>query len=176
MWFGNTEENMHPKKSDSHSGNENNSEVESSKNRYEKRRQSSDDEIEISDESCEGSDGESGKESEKDKTTQSLRETVERLEKIVIEMCANSVKSSNMSEKSRSSARHVRKKHKDNEKRIEHREKENDKKRSVGATTSDSEQTNGKNDENEMDMMCEHAKENAERISENEKKKSRNDE
>ena len=110
---------MHLKESESHSGNENNSEDESSKNRHEKRRQSSDDEIEISDDSCEESEGESGKESEKDKTMQSLRKTVERLEKIVIEMCTNSAKSSIMSEKSRSSLMCIRKKQKENKKRFE---------------------------------------------------------
>ena len=107
---------------------------------------------------------------------QSLRKTVERLEKIVLEMCTNSVKSSNMSEKSRSSVRCIRKKHKENEKRIEHREKENDKKRSAGAATIDNEQINENNDDNKMDMMCKHAKENAERISVNKTKKRRNHE
>ena len=40
----------------------------------------------------------------------------------------NSVKSSNMSEKSRSSVRQIKKKHKESEMRKEYREKENDKK------------------------------------------------
>ena len=60
---------------------------------------------------------------EKDKTTNSLRKTVERLEKIVIDVCKNSVQSSNTSEKSRSSVRQIKKKHKENKKRKEHREK-----------------------------------------------------
>ena len=38
-------------------------------------------------------------ESEKDKAMQSLRKTVERLEKIAIEMCNDLIKFSNVSEK-----------------------------------------------------------------------------
>ena len=64
-WFENTEENMHHKELGSHSGNENNSEDESSKNRYEKCCQSSDNEIEISDDSCEETEGEVEKKAKK---------------------------------------------------------------------------------------------------------------
>ena len=91
-------------------------------------------------------------------------------------MCAKSIKSSNISEKSRSSIRYIRKKHKENEKRSEHREKENDKKRSAGAAIIDKEQIIENNDDDEMDMMHKHAKENAERISANKTKKRRNHE
>ena len=49
----------------------------------------------------------------------SLRKTVERLQKIVIDMCKNSVQSSNMRGESRSSVRKIKKKHKENEKSIE---------------------------------------------------------
>ena len=66
--FENTGENMHLKESDSHSRNQNNSLDKSSKKRYEKCRQSSNNEIEISDDSYEESEGKSGKESKKDKT------------------------------------------------------------------------------------------------------------
>ena len=67
-------------------------------------------------------------ESEKDKTINSLRKIVEHLEKILIDMCNDSVKSGNVSEKSRSSVRKIKKKHKESEMRKYCREKENDKK------------------------------------------------
>ena len=63
-----------------------------------------------------------------------------RLEKIIIEMCSNSEKSSNISENLISSLRNIRRKYKGNEQRIEYRENENDKKRSASETTNDREQ------------------------------------
>ena len=55
--------------------------------------------------------------SEKDKTIKSLQKTVALLEKIDIEMCTKSEKSSGVSEKSKSSLRCIGNKHKGKEKR-----------------------------------------------------------
>ena len=54
-------------------------------------------------------DKESILEGDNKKTMSSLHKTFARLEKIAIEMCPNSEKSNNMSEKSRSSLRQIRK-------------------------------------------------------------------
>ena len=97
-----------------------------------------------------------------------------RLEKIFIEMCSNSEKSINVSEKSKSSLRHIRNKQRGNEKRNYCQEIKN--KRSESSRTSDREQTNERNDEHENDKMHEHAKDILEKITENKKKNSRNHE
>ena len=57
-------------------------------------------------------------ESEKGKTINSLRKTVERLKEIVIETHKNSGQPCNISEKSKSSPRKIKKKHKENEKKM----------------------------------------------------------
>ena len=81
-----------------------------------------------------------------------------------------------MSKKSQSSMGYIRKKHKENEKRSKYREKENNKKRRAGTAIIDKEQIIKNKDDDEMDMMCKYAKENAERISANKTKKRRNHE
>ena len=94
---------------------------------------------------------------------------MQRLEKIAIEICYHSEKSINVSDKSRIRLRHTRNKNSEKEKTLDNREKENDRKNSSSV-----EKSNDTNKDNKNDAIYECANGNADRISENKKKKSRN--
>ena len=86
-----------------------------------------------------------------------MQKKVARLEKIVIEMCTNSEKSSNVSEKSKSSLRWIRSDHRGNKKRNHYQERENENKRSASARTNDSEQKYERNNKHDNDKFHKHA-------------------